>query len=148
MNKLMPSAGKLLGKTLLLIIIVIIAIVSVSSLFNMVKENAESKTVDTQTVEWLDYNYYQGNYIKMYETLTLYDLYDEELYGMYWEVADGARDYYDYIAWKTAASNGYDGAEQMVERCREIVFDNSSNCKYPLNKDKLEAFTENIKKEN
>lgn len=57
---------------------------------------------DADLVSWCEDDYYARNYENLYETLTLFDLYDTETYGVYWEAVEGYDLLIDYETWSNA----------------------------------------------
>ena len=141
-NGTIPSTGKLVGKSLLLAVLVLFAWLSVLVAYYQIRDTVESKTDSAEMMRRLDYNYYKPSYADLYDTMTIYDLYDREVYGQYWEVVDASQDYYDYILWSRAAARGYEGAEEKAEAFREEVLLGAENCRYPLNQTILDEFAE------
>lgn len=141
-NGKIPSTGKLVGKALLLVLLVLLAWLSTLAAYYEIRDTVQYKTDNAQMMQHLDYNYYKPSYADLYDTMTIYDLYDREVYGQYWEVVDASQDYYDYILWSTAAARDYEGASKKAEAFREEVLLDAENCRYPLNQSILNEFAE------
>ena len=145
MNKGTPSAGKLIGKLVLLGVIVLFAVLGIMVDYYEVRDGVLDGTANADQLRWLDRNYYDGNYAQLYETLTLYELYDESVYGQYWEAVNASQDYEDYLLWTAAAERGFEGATEKAEAFREEILQNAENCRYSFNQTVLDDFEEKVR---
>ncbi len=124
------------------------------TMIGLLGESIWDKNNTSEYVRWCDGNYYSRKYSNLYTELTLYDLYDMEVYGVYWELMEGYLDYKTYLQWVEARDRGIvletaegdSGAliEAKVEEYRQKVLDNAANCRYEGNRFDLEQWAAEI----
>ena len=59
-------------------------------------------TTDAELVGWCEDDYYARDFARLHDTLTLFELYDEENYGIYWEAVEGYGLLLDCETWTNA----------------------------------------------
>ena len=69
---------------------------------------------EAELIGWCEKDYYARDYARLYETLTLYNLYEERYTG-YWEAVNAYREACAVEQWVRAAQLGIDGAAERVE---------------------------------
>ena len=110
-------------------------------------------------------DYINRRYDQLYTTLYIYDLYDIDIYGKYWEIVKGYQDYCMYVNYKNMLEQGteqveldvpeneeeYRGAvqvefdvSQMCEKYRKKVLQDAADCQYPENERYFEEITAHI----
>lgn len=94
-------------------------------------------------IRYCDYDYYEKKYGELRDTLQLFKLYDEE-YDIYWEIADGYKDYIEYYQWKEAAKEGFVVEEDKVSYYKEKVINNAKNCRFEKNKKVLQEYADEV----
>ena len=99
---------KAAGAALLLLILLL----TVISAVQLIAEGDEPG--EAELIGWCERDYYARDYARLYETLTLYDLY-EERYAGYWEAVNAYREACAVEQWVRAAQLGIDGAAERVE---------------------------------
>ena len=99
---------KAAGAALLLLILLI----TVISAVQLIAEGDEPG--EAELIGWCERDYYARDYARLYETLTLYDLY-EERYAGYWEAVNAYREACAVEQWVRAAQLGIDGAAERAE---------------------------------
>lgn len=99
---------KAAGAALLLLILLI----TVISAVQLIAEGDEPG--EAELIGWCERDYYARDYARLYETLTLYDLY-EERYAGYWEAVNAYREACAVEQWVRAAQLGIDGAAEQME---------------------------------
>ena len=99
---------KAAGAALLLLILLL----TVISAVQLIAEGDEPG--EAELIGWCERDYYARDYTRLYETLTLYDLY-EERYAGYWEAVNAYREACAVEQWVRAAQLGIDGAAEQME---------------------------------
>ena len=99
---------KAAGAALLLLILLL----TVISAVQLIAEGDEPG--EAELIGWCERDYYARDYARLYETLTLYDLY-EERYAGYWEAVNAYREACAVEQWVRAAQLGIDGAAERAE---------------------------------
>ena len=99
---------KAAGAALLLLILLL----TVISAVQLIAEGDEPG--EAELIGWCEKDYYARDYARLYETLTLYDLY-EERYAGYWEAVNAYREACAMEQWVRAAQFGIDGAAERAE---------------------------------
>ena len=93
----------------LLLLILLLTIISAVQLIAEGDEPGEAELIG-----WCERDYYARDYARLYETLTLYDLY-EERYAGYWEAVNAYREACAVEQWVRAAQLGIDGTAERAE---------------------------------
>ena len=93
----------------LLLLILLLTVISARELIVEGDEPGEAELIG-----WCEKDYYARDYARLYETLTLYDLYEERYTG-YWEAVNAYREACAVEQWVRAAQLGIDGAAERVE---------------------------------
>ena len=99
-------------------------------------------------------DYINRRYDQLYTTLYIYDLYDIDIYGKYWEIVKGYQDYCMYVNYKNMLEQGTEQVQldipeneekyrgviqvefdvsQMCEKYRKKVLQDAADCQYPEN---------------
>ena len=99
---------KAAGAALLLLILLL----TVISAIELIVEGDEPG--EAELIGWCEKDYYARDYARLYETLTLYNLYEERYTG-YWEAVNAYREACAVEQWVRAAQLGIDGAAERVE---------------------------------
>ena len=99
---------KAAGAALLLLILLL----TVISAVQLIAEGDEPG--EAELIGWCERDYYARDYARLYETLTLYDLYEERYTG-YWEAVNAYREACAVEQWARAAQLGIDGAAERAE---------------------------------
>ncbi len=99
---------KAAGAALLLLILLL----TVISAVQLIAEGDEPG--EAELIGWCEKDYYARDYARLYETLTLYDLY-EERYAGYWEAVNAYREACAVEQWVRATQLGIDGAAEQME---------------------------------
>ena len=99
---------KAAGAALLLLILLL----TVISAVQLIAEGDEPG--EAELIGWCERDYYARDYARLYETLTLYDLYEERYTG-YWEAVNAYREACAVEQWVRAAQLGIDGAAERAE---------------------------------
>ena len=99
---------KVAGAALLLLILLL----TVISAMELIVEGDEPG--EAELIGWCEKDYYARDYARLYETLTLYDLYEERYTG-YWEAVNAYREACAVEQWVRAAQLGIDGAAERAE---------------------------------
>lgn len=99
---------KVAGAALLLLILLL----TVISAIELIVEGDEPG--EAELIGWCEKDYYARDYARLYETLTLYDLYEERYTG-YWEAVNAYREACAVEQWVRAAQLGIDGAAERAE---------------------------------
>ena len=99
---------KAAGAALLLLILLI----TVISAVQLIAEGDEPG--EAELIGWCERDYYARDYARLYETLTLYNLYEERYTG-YWEAVNAYREACAVEQWVRAAQLGIDGAAERAE---------------------------------
>ena len=99
---------KAAGAALLLLILLL----TVISAIELIVEGDEPG--EAELIGWCEKDYYARDYARLYETLTLYNLY-EERYSGYWEAVNAYREVCAVEQWVRAAQLGIDGAAERAE---------------------------------
>ncbi len=140
-----PSVGRLIFKSLLLACLILFACITIQITYYQVRDDVKDRTDTTEALRHLDWQYYQEHYAELYDIMNLYEYYDPEIYGQYWEAVDASQDYYDFLLWSRAAERGYEGATEKAEAFREKVLQNPENCRYSFNQTILDGFAEKVR---
>lgn len=103
---------------------------------------------DVEMVSWCEDDYVNRDYARLYDTLTLFDLYGDR-YDLYWEAVEGYGLYIDVVQWSRAAqveeagatnsSNVVSDAEFEIETGEEGVLDATDDDKLGAEISKAEA---------
>ena len=99
---------KAAGAALLLLILLL----TVISAVQLIAEGDEPG--EAELIGWCERDYYARDYARLYETLTLYNLYEERYTG-YWEAVNAYREACAVEQWVRAAQLGIDGAAERAE---------------------------------
>lgn len=99
---------KAAGAALLLLILLL----TVISAVQLIAEGDEPG--EAELIGWCEKDYYARDYARLYETLTLYNLYEERYTG-YWEAVNAYREACAVEQWVRAAQLGIDGATERAE---------------------------------
>lgn len=75
---------------------------------------------DAELIGWCESDYYARDYAALYETLLLFDLYDEK-YAVYWEAVAGYEASISFLQWQRAAQQGVPGAAEQAARQRDAL---------------------------
>lgn len=94
-------------------------------------------------IRYCDRSYYDRDFADLKETLTLYELNDDE-FDVYWEAVNGYETYIDYIQWTAAAAAGMQGAEEHAQQSYAAVRENAENCQFSQNETILQKFWTDI----
>lgn len=100
---------------------------------------SESELSKTDGLNWCEEDYRKRNFADLYDTLTLYNLYDE-CYDVYWEAVNGYDVFVEYEQWKQAAGLGVDGAEQEAQSRYETLEKMAQNPEFSQNAKILNGF--------
>lgn len=137
------NRGWLIAKIALSAIALLTLISLVAATFGMLAEAEE----DQNTLTYLDYcdgDYYDRDFPRLYETLTLYGLYSEE-YALYWEAVNGYRDFAKWELWsRAAAADGTEQSKEMADTYAEKVRENARSYDFAKNAKLLEGFLEKM----
>lgn len=87
--------------------------------------------------------YDKGEYENLYETLIIYNCYDEE-YDMYWEMSDGYNMYADALTYKTGTVRGIEGARAEYDRREKKFRAYIDGCSYDDNAKRLNMLLEEL----
>ena len=90
-------------------------------------------------IRWCDRDYYDRDWAKLADTLTLFELYGDE-YAMYWEAVKGYSDLVQYEQWRAAQEQSLPHAESMAAQFAERLRENAENAAFPQNKEILNGF--------
>ena len=93
----------------------------------------------TYYVNNCDRDYYEKDYVRLYNTLALHDLYTED-YDKYWEVVNAYSVYTTALEWRIAAENGREGADEKMAQAIEELSEVEGNVKYPANLPVISGF--------
>ena len=83
----------------------------------VVAENGDTAS-KADLINWCDSDYYERDYAALYDTLTVFDLYDED-FDHYWEAAEGYRMYTEYRQ-RVISGDGRRAAE-LLEQLKKLA---------------------------
>ena len=126
---------KAAGAALLLLILLL----TVISAIELIVEGDEPG--EAELIGWFEKDYYARDYARLYETLTLYDLYEERYTG-YWEAVNAYREACAVEQWVRAAQLGIDGAAERAEENLASLRARAAAPQDELNGALLRAFVE------
>lgn len=89
---------------------------------------------DAELVSWCEDDYYARDFARLYDTLTLYDCYDPETYGVYHEAVEGYNLLIEHEQWRNAAET--DRADAALEALEALA----ANPTHEKNRTLLEGF--------
>ena len=119
------STIKLLLKGVSALIALVWLLMLLSSVILVISENGDNAS-KADLIRWCDGSYYDRDYAGLYDTLTLYDLYDED-FAHYWEAVDRYQAYAKYKQWTQA------GDESKAQRAKEQLQKLAVAPKFPQN---------------
>ena len=103
-GKPVPTAGGMLLKAAGALLLAALLLLLFGAALAAVVESDEPSQAELRG--WCDGHYYDRDFAGLYELLTLYDLYDREVYGLYWEACEGYLSLTAYRQWAAAAEAG------------------------------------------
>jgi len=121
-----PSKARLIVKLSAAILAALLLLVLVFSLVSSLAEGGDA-TSDADYVNWCERDYRARDYARLFETLTLYDLYDQR-YDLYWEATEGHETLLLHRQWCAAAAAGEAGAQQKAEA---LLGELKEKCEHP-----------------
>lgn len=100
---------------------------------------------DEELIGWCDSDYREGDFSGLYETLTLFDCYDEE-FGLYHEAAESYNTYIEYTQWRLAEEKGIDRADIEAQNRLSELTKRAEKPDFAENKDIIEGFVAEAEK--
>lgn len=91
-------------------------------------------------INWCEDDYSDGNYASLYDLLTLYELYNNEDFAIYWEAVEGCQAYQQYRQWHQAAKLGMEGAQEKADASYAQLEKLAAAPEFPRNERILEEF--------
>ena len=135
-----PSIIVMAIKTAVALFLILVILAGVLALSDEIRMNYEysSKNIG-KMINYCDRDYYNRDYGRIRETLTLYELYGEE-FGKYWEVVNAYEDVVDYQGFARL-----DEYKEDADKCLAEIESKARECKYQDNQRILDGFLEMVK---
>lgn len=96
---------------------------------------------DTYMINKCDGYYYEREYFELYKYMLENKCYDE-IFEVYWEVADAYIDLQEYLKWKKVSTTDMSEAREMEQMYKEKVLNYAENPAFPQNQKPLNELVE------
>lgn len=96
---------------------------------------------DAYMINKCDDYYYEREYFELYKYMLNNEAYDE-IFDVYWEVADAYIDLQEYLKWKNVSTIDMQEAREMEQMYKEKVLNYAKNPAFPQNQKPLNELVE------